>query len=106
MRPGWALVFLFWMWKSVLWAGTGPATIATIAGNTVGFTDEHLPGASGPAASANLFRPVRVFVDGWDNVYVADAGNNRIRIVDAEGTITTLAGSADSEFMGDGDPAI
>ena len=106
MRPSWTLVFLFWMWKSVLWAGTGPATIATIAGNTVGFANDHLPGASGPAASANLFRPVRVFVDGWDNVYVADAGNNRIRMVDAGGTITNLAGNSSTEFMGDGEPAI
>jgi DNA-binding CsgD family transcriptional regulator len=64
-------------------------------------------GDTGPATGAQLYRPGGLAVDGQGNVYIADSGNNRIRKVDTNGTITTVAGSGkyygDS---GDGGPAI
>ncbi len=44
-------------------------------------------------------------VDGNGNVYIADANNQRIRMVTAGGTITTFAGTGVSGFSGDGGPA-
>ena len=45
-------------------------------------------------------------VDGAGNVYIADLRNHRIRKVDAAGIITTIAGTGESGFSGDGGPAV
>jgi hypothetical protein len=51
--------------------------ITTVAGNgTQGFS-----GDNGPATSAQLASPWGVAVDSTGNVYIADQGNNRIRVV-------------------------
>lgn len=51
--------------------------ITTIAGNgTAGYS-----GDNGPAASAELNAPANIAFDRNGNLYVADAGNNRIRII-------------------------
>ncbi|MGC5326006.1 S-layer homology domain-containing protein [Brevibacillus sp. SYSU BS000544] len=49
-------------------------------------------GDGGSALSAKLNNPQDVTVDKDGNVYIADYGNFRIRKVDTNGTITTLAG--------------
>ncbi|MCY4587285.1 MAG: NHL repeat-containing protein [Bryobacterales bacterium] len=59
----------------------------------------------GPATEARLSFPHGVAVDGSGNLYIADTSNNRIRKVDAGGTITTVAGTGRRGFNGDGDPA-
>jgi len=75
--------------------------ITTIAGNgTSGFS-----GDGGPAASAQFRAPADVAVDSSGAVYIADSGNNRVRKVFG-GTITTVAGSGELDFSGDGGPAI
>jgi sugar lactone lactonase YvrE len=76
-------------------------TITTVAGTGV----VGLFGDSGPAVSAQLNGPTGVAVDGLGNTYIADAGNNRIRRVDASGTITTLAGTGVYGYSGDSGPA-
>lgn len=48
----------------------------------------------GPAASARFFLPYGVAVDGGGNVYVADGGNHTIRKIAPDGTVSTLAGTA------------
>ena len=62
-------------------------------------------GDDGPATSALLHRPTGVAVDGEGNLYIADRLHHRVRKVDAEGVITTIAGMADEGFSGDGGPA-
>lgn len=52
--------------------------------------------AKGLLASFN--QPKGIAVDASGNVYVADAGNNLIRKITADGTVSTLAG-ADSSFF-------
>ncbi len=75
--------------------------ISTIAGNgKQGFN-----GDGGPATSASLYEPSGVAVDPAGNVYIADAGNLRIRKVDTAGIITTIAGNGKEGFSGDGGPA-
>ena len=70
--------------------------ITTVAGNgTKGFG-----GDNGPATSAQLNNPYGVAVDSAGNLYIADSGNSRIRMV-ANGVITTVAGSGTQGFGGD-----
>ena len=61
-------------------------------------------GDGGPATEAPL-TGYGVAVDGAGNLYIADRNNHRIRKVDAAGTITTVAGTGESAFSGDGGPA-
>lgn len=69
-----------------------PYTINTIAGNG----SSGLTGNGGPATSAELSNDLRaIAVDAQGNVYIADAGNNVVREVNAAtGIITTVAGGA------------
>ncbi|MEO7143204.1 MAG: hypothetical protein ABI165_06825, partial [Bryobacteraceae bacterium] len=75
-------------------------TIRTVAGNGApGFV-----GDNGPAAQAQLNAPQGVGVDASGNVLIADTENNRIRRVNAQGVIQTVAGSDPSN--GDRGPAL
>jgi sugar lactone lactonase YvrE len=49
-------------------------------------------GDGGPAIAAQLKYPWGIDLDDAGNLYIADTGNGRIRKVDANGIITTLAG--------------
>jgi sugar lactone lactonase YvrE len=62
-------------------------------------------GDGGPATSAALSYPSSVAVDAAGNLFIADAGNVRIRRIALDGTITTVAGTGVSGFSGDGGPA-
>lgn len=62
-------------------------------------------GDGGPATAAQLNTPARIYIDTSGNVYIDDYGNNRIRKVDATGTITLVAGTGMPAFNGDGGPA-
>ena len=50
-------------------------------------------GDGGPAEKAMLKAPADVAIDSKDNVYISDMGNNRIRMVDPKGIISTYAGT-------------
>jgi uncharacterized protein (TIGR03437 family) len=74
--------------------------ITTIAGGpTNGFS-----GDNGPAAAALLNAPQSVAVDAAGNVYIADTDNQRIRRINTQGIITTVAGS--DPAAGDGGLAV
>jgi len=77
------------------------AQITTVAGSGLigGFT-----GDGGPARSAQLNFPYGVAIDLQGDILIADSGNHRIRKVDGQGTITTVAGS--DHASGDGGPAL
>lgn len=76
-------------------------TITTVAGNGV----EGYGGDNGPALEAALNQPHGVAVDHEGNLYVADSANDRIRKVDAQGVMTTFAGTGTPGATGDGGPA-
>ena len=58
-----------------------------------------------PAAEAHLANPSGLVVDAAGRVYIADTGNHRVRRVDPDGTINTVAGTGDRGYSGDGGPA-
>jgi sugar lactone lactonase YvrE len=60
-------------------------------------------GDGGPAILAQLNNAQGLAVDPEGNLYIADTGNGRIRKVDTNGIITTVAGGGSS--LGDGGPA-
>ena len=75
--------------------------ISTIIGtNGIGFS-----GDGSPAYLAKISGPQNLTVDSWGNILVADTGNNRIRKIDTNGIITTIAGTNASGLSGDGGPA-
>ena len=80
-------------------------TITTIAGTGTGPGTGGFGGDGGPAVQAQIDAPYDVAVDGSGNIYVIDGENNRIRKVDASGVITTIAGTGERGFGGDGGPA-
>src|SRR5215469_10968945 len=78
-----------------------PPTITTFAGTG----GNGYGGDGGPATSAKVQAPTGEAEDAAGNVYIADTLNNRIRRVDTNGVITTVAGSDRGGFSGDGGPA-
>jgi len=58
------------------------------------------------AVDARLNSPVGIAVDRDGNLYIADAGNNRVRMVTPDGVIGTIAGGETAGFDGDGNPAV
>lgn len=76
--------------------------ISTVAGNSrAGYA-----GDNGPATNASLNGPFGVAADAAGNLYIADTGNNVVRKVTTNGTITTIAGDGLADYAGDNGPAI
>jgi cytochrome c peroxidase/sugar lactone lactonase YvrE len=72
--------------------------ITTVAGNG----KKGVSGDGGRATDARLRYPYNVTVDTAGNLYIADAENHRIRMVNADsGIITTIAGNGERGFSGD-----
>ena len=67
---------------------------------TTGFT-----GDGGPATLAELNLPQGLAIDNKDNLYIADCHNGRIRKVDTNGIISTIAGCSSPSYPDDGGPA-
>jgi len=75
--------------------------ITTIAGTgTYGYS-----GDGGPATAANIYFPSGVQLDNAGNLYFGDSYNRRVRKIDANGIITTVAGNGVRDYSGDGGPA-
>ncbi len=75
--------------------------ITTVAGNgTAGFS-----GDGGKATAAQLNLPSGVVVDDDGNIYISDRSNDRVRVVNKKGIITTFAGNGMDGFKGDSGPA-
>ncbi len=76
-------------------------TITTIAGTgTAGYT-----GDNGAATSATLDKLAAVVVDSTGSLYIAETGNDVVRMIATSGTISTIAGNGSAGYSGDGGPA-
>jgi sugar lactone lactonase YvrE len=76
--------------------------ITTVAGGTGVFG---FGGDGGPATTAQLNVPSAVAVGPDGGLYISDRDNHRIRKVGADGIITTVAGTGEQGYSGDGGPA-
>ena len=64
-----------------------------------------LSGDGGPATIADLDMPSGVAADAKGHIYISDSYNHRVRRVDPDGIIQTIAGTGENGFGGDGGPA-
>jgi hypothetical protein len=78
-----------------------PGIITTVAGNGL----YAYSGDGGPATNASLRYPSFVVEDAIGNQFIGDTDNDRIRKVDTNGIITTVAGNGNAGYSGDGGPA-
>jgi sugar lactone lactonase YvrE len=70
-----------------------------------GAEDGHAGFADGPGKDALFDGPLGIAIDGSGNVYVADPGNHRIRRIDANFTVTTIANDLELPLSLAFDPA-
>jgi DNA-binding beta-propeller fold protein YncE len=76
--------------------------ITTIAGTG----QQGFSGDGGPATETRMNQPYGIVIDRSGHVYVADRLNQRVRLIDTSGVITTLAGDGSGKFGGDGGPSV
>jgi serine/threonine-protein kinase len=86
------------------------AGAVTAYGVGSGGIDNGFAGDGGPAQKARYSCPAGVAVDDRGDIYVSDHGNNRVRMIDPSGIVTTVAGSGPAgvnqgDYAGDGGPA-
>ena len=79
-------------------AGTGEVGPAGADGAAIG--------DGGPAAHARLDTPTDIAIAPDGRLFIADMGHHRVRVIDRDGIITTLAGDGQARSAGDGGPAI
>lgn len=79
---------------------SGGAVVPVAGTGAAGFS-----GDNGPALKSRLDRPRGLAVDWLGNLYIADSGNHRVRMVSTGGVITTVAGNGVRGRRGDGGPA-
>jgi uncharacterized protein (TIGR03437 family) len=95
------LSFLYAMGVALcLWAQTGGG-ITTIAGTGI----YGLSGDQGPATAARLDTAQALAIDAQGAVYIADLWNHRVRKFTPGGSITTVAGTGEAGYAGDGGSA-
>ncbi|MCI0463513.1 MAG: hypothetical protein L0Z62_41785 [Gemmataceae bacterium] len=84
---------------------SGILTTFAGTGRPQGKVDRAQLGDGGPATRAVLVGARAVCVDGKGNAYICEREGNAIRRVDAQGSITTIAGTGARGYAGDGGPA-
>ena len=78
--------------------GSNGTTITTVAGDG----EQFFSGDGSTATLAGLDSPNGVAVDAAGNIYIGDTHNQRVRVVDTTGVISTLAGNGSKAYAGDG----
>ncbi|MGA9657555.1 MAG: hypothetical protein WBQ60_00440 [Asticcacaulis sp.] len=93
-----------YVFSSCCVAKINPAgVISVVAGTTAG---TGFSGDGGPATNARLSYPTSAVVGENNTLYIADGNNNRIRKVNADGIITTIAGTGSAGFGGENVAAV
>ena len=98
-------VYIADSWNSRIRKVDTSGIITTVAGSGCGYYCSGYGGDGGPATQAKLNQPEGVTLDSVGNIYFTDASNYRIRKVDTNGIITTIAGNGQNTDSGDNGPA-
>lgn len=85
-----------------VWKITPDGSFTIVAGivGEIGYNGDGIP-----ATQAWLSEPNGLAIDQAGNLYISDCFNYRIRKVNSEGVISTIAGNGNGGFSGDGGPA-
>ena len=83
------LIYVADTWNHTIRQITSAGSVTTLAGSAGNYGS-----ANGTGNSAQFNQPQGIAVDGADNAYVGDTGNQMIRLVTPAGVVTTLAGLA------------
>lgn len=84
-----------------VWMIDPEGKLAPVAGNG----ETGYAGDGGDATKAELSFPTGLALDAAGNLFVSDANNNVVRMIDANGVITTVVGTGDAGNDGDGGQA-
>jgi len=102
VTPNDKVMVVAWHNHKLLTVDPDSGTVEVECGGGAGFA-----GDGGLAAEGALFKqPNDATMDEQGNVYVLDQQNERIRMIDASGVITTIAGTGANGYAGDGGPAL
>lgn len=82
-------------------ASDEPIILTVVGDGSAGYS-----GDGGSASIAQLNGPSAIVFDKTGNMYIADSTNHRVRKVDVNGVITTIAGTGTDGYSGDGGPAV
>ena len=80
----------------------GTGVITTFAGNG----EKARTGDGGPALEAGILGARAVCMDRRGNTYIAEREGNGVRVVNSSGVMSTLAGTGERGYSGDGGPAL
>lgn len=101
-EPDGSFLFAAWHNSRVMRIDVAADTITHIAGNGA----RMFAGDGGPALDAAFDLPVAIARGTDGRLYIADQANQRIRCMDADGTVQTVVGTGERGFSGDGGPAL
>lgn len=102
LNPDGSLLVVAWHNHKLLTVDPDSGYVTVMCGGGADFAGDGMPAAAGAR-----FRQVQdVSFDEAGNLYLIDQGNERLRRIDAEGIIETIAGVGTNGYSGDGGPAL
>ncbi len=102
LQPDGSVLVVAWHNHKLLTVDPDTGYVKVVCGGGAGFAGDGK--AAGPGT---LFKQVNdATMDEAGNLYILDQQNERIRMIDAGGVITTIAGDGTLGYSGDGGPAL
>ncbi len=102
LQPDGSVLVVAWHNHKLLTVDPNDGYVRVVCGGGAGFA-----GDGGPAAMGALFKQLQdATMDEAGNLYLLDQQNWRIRMIDASGMLSTIAGDGVQGYLGDGGPAL
>jgi DNA-binding beta-propeller fold protein YncE len=102
LQPDGNIMVVAWHNHKLLTVDPATGFVSVVCGGGAGFAGDGMA-----ASPATLFKQVNdATVDEAGNFYIVDQQNERIRMIDAAGIVSTIAGDGTLGYSGDGGPAL